>query len=398
MKRRFAISVISMFIIFSCKNAPPSQKENNNIDAVKIIRTQNKKTTNEVKVEELLFIEPESRDGRKNKYNNCSVGGRDNQYFLNHAHRSYKIEDDLDYGNGELQLFLFRNNNNLVILIGLIDYSESVYFVYYLNGRYFSRLGSIVVAQAENVDSQEISFRVYKANDTIFNIHSFRDEEEYSITQFVQTPLKVDDIDVGRLIYKDVEFHGMIGDDIQNMRIVFTAIRRINEREYEVIGKSKVKDNICDFKGTMEAKNVETYDIIDEDDDLSTIDGQIRGHYIFSEDKTQSGAGIFEGWFKVYWAYYYDGIGLADLWYTSSDDLIHFDGTWKSNRTEKIKNVCWGDYNACFPADFDISDGPDLIVSEKYRSSGWGYMIDFYSQDEEKRQKAIAEYEKQWWK
>jgi len=208
----------------------------------------------------------------------------------------------------------------------------------------------------------------------------------------------VKDVNIETLIAKETEFHGMIGDDIQNMRIVFTSIHRINEREYEIIGKSKVRNNICDFKGFIEVIEIVETDFAGGDEAPNIVDGKIIGNYRFNEDKNQSGAGIFEGMFEIYWAHYEDSIGVADIWYTYSHYNILFDGTWESNHTGKTKKACWSDYKACFPEGFNVSDGPDLIPNEKYRSKGWDYMIDLFSQDEEKKEKAFAEYNRKWWK
>lgn len=218
----------------------------------------------------------------------------------------------------------------------------------------------------------------------------------------VKDLFSVDSIDISKLLWKEIEFLGMIGDDIQRMGIVFLSTTRISINEYEIIGKSKVKNNICDFEGIIEAERVIETDIErDEIPELSTVDGRIIGKYHFIEDKNQSGTGIFEGIFEIYWAYYDDDkIGLADFWYTMSDYTIIFTGSWKSYQTGNSKNACWSDYQGCFPAGFR-SDGPDIIPDEKYRSSGWGSLTDLWSFDEEKEKNA-AKYEREnwyhWWK
>jgi hypothetical protein len=212
---------------------------------------------------------------------------------------------------------------------------------------------------------------------------------------------KLESIDLTKLLKEELSFDGMIGKDVQRMGIVFLSIVRINKTEYEVIGKSKVKNNICDFKGIIEAQSVITSDIDSGYSETSTVDGRVTGKYLFYEDKSQSGTGTFEGTFVIYWAYYDSIIDIADLWYTASDYTILFDGTWKSYQTGNIKNACWSDYKGCFPDDFNRSDGPDLIPDEKYRSSGWGPEIDLWSFDKEKEEKAakeLSEKWRNWWK
>jgi hypothetical protein len=215
-----------------------------------------------------------------------------------------------------------------------------------------------------------------------------------------------DTIDVSTFLGRGSEFLGMIGDDIRRMDVVFLTVNRISGR-YEVTGKSKVRDNICDFKGVIEARSV-AEEVYFPRGEPSTIDGKIIGEYRFEEDATQPAAGVFEGTFEIFWAYYdddgndsvgYADIGLADVWYTTGHTIL-FDGNWKSYKTGAIKKACWSDYKACFPDDFDRSDGHDLIPDEKYRSAGWGSLIDAFSADSVARAEAEKEFYKnrEWWK
>jgi len=210
----------------------------------------------------------------------------------------------------------------------------------------------------------------------------------------------VESIDISELLGKEKEFFGMIGDDVQKMGIVFLSTTRISETEYEVIGKSKVKNNICDFKGVIETQYVVESDLDEEYREVGYADGKVIGKYRFYEDKNQTHTGIFEGNFEIYWVYQDDNtIGLADLWYTVSDYNAIFNGEWRNYQTGSIKKACWSNYRGCYPRSFR-SDGPDVIPPTEYRSKGW-FEVDMFSSDEEKR--AIAEKEwcenwLDWWK
>jgi hypothetical protein len=211
-------------------------------------------------------------------------------------------------------------------------------------------------------------------------------------------PSNLDSIDISSLLGKETEFLGMIGDDIQRMGIVFVSTSRISETGYEVVGKSKVKNNVCDFRGVMEAQSAMKADF--GNDEINTVDGRITGKYCFYEDKNQPGTGVFEGTFDIYWAHYDDETGIADIFYTYSKYNVLFDGIWKSYQTGAVKRACWSDYKACFPDGFDCSDGPDLIPDEKYRSAGW-FEADIFSSDDEKRERAEKERRDnwvEWWK
>jgi len=219
-------------------------------------------------------------------------------------------------------------------------------------------------------------------------------ENNVSQTNIKELP-KVESIDIPKLLWKETAFIGMIGDDIQKMGIVFLSTTKTSENKYEVIGKSKVKNNVCDFKGIIEAQHVIESDI--DSSEIATVDGKVTGKYLFHEDRNQSGTGTFEGTFEIYWTYSEDStIVLADFWYTASEYTILFTGNWKSYQTGSAKQACWSDYKGCFPADFDCSDGPDLIPNEKYRSNGWGYEIDIFSSDTKTREKAEKEYREHW--
>ena len=201
-------------------------------------------------------------------------------------------------------------------------------------------------------------------------------------------------VDLTKLLIKNAPYTGMIGDDIQKMEVVFLSITRINEMEYKIIGKSKVKNNICDFEGVIEVQNVIESDIAKSE--IADVDGKVIGKYRFYENKNQPHTGIFEGAFETYWAYDDDGIVVSsDFWYTASAYAIIFSGTWKSYQTENIKNACWSDYKGCFPSGFNRSDGPDLIPNEEYRSRGW-FEADMFSSDEEKRAIAKKEWRENW--
>ncbi|MCL1938384.1 MAG: hypothetical protein FWF52_08335 [Candidatus Azobacteroides sp.] len=216
----------------------------------------------------------------------------------------------------------------------------------------------------------------------------------YPDIKIAQKLPKVEDIDIAKLFGSEKEFLGMLGDEVQRMGIVFLSTKRIDDHKYEVIGKSKVKNNICDFKGIIEAQYVVESGL--ENWDGNNADGKIIGKYNLAEDKKQSGTGVFEGTFEIYWTDNTGKMAIAEIWYTASPYTVLFDGTWKSYRTGASKKACWSDYRACFPAGFNVSDGPDLIPDEKYRSKGWGYLIDMFSFDEKTKERGQNEYKVQW--
>jgi hypothetical protein len=162
----------------------------------------------------------------------------------------------------------------------------------------------------------------------------------------------------------------VLGDDGQLMEIVFLTMKRTSKDEFEVTGKSKVKTNICDFKGTMRILKEE----ILNDHEVIDVDGKATGTYLFNEDKSQKGTGTFKGKFEIYWLNYENtswlnkknGFGFADM---ASDDAVSFIGNWTSYATKKSKKANWCDIGSCGPVTYN--DGQEVIIEEKYRSKGW---------------------------
>jgi hypothetical protein len=198
--------------------------------------------------------------------------------------------------------------------------------------------------------------------------------------------------DLTKLRLTENSFTAILGDDAQRMEIVFLTMKKKSKNEYEVTGKSKVKTNICDFKGTMQVQKEENF--YGEADGPDEVDGQVTGTYLFSEDKNQKGTGVFKGEFKIAWANRENGIGFASL---VKEDAVSFIGSWTSYATGKSKKANWCDEGWCGPG--YANDGQELMVDEKYRSKGWGDYIDiWYEATRERGLKERREIKENWWK
>jgi len=175
--------------------------------------------------------------------------------------------------------------------------------------------------------------------------------------------------------------YGIIGDNYERIQIKFTSIKRNKNKtnEYWVSGKSRVKSNICDFKGKItilainEVKQ-QRFGVDDEYKDKGIKkQGLLTAIYEFDEDSSQKGSGKFSG-------------RLQSIWYLDKDNLMQyndieidsdgyfnnaFTGAWKSNNSGKEKVCNWGDYRVPnVNCDFDIGSA-ELSVSEKYQKNGW---------------------------
>ena len=196
---------------------------------------------------------------------------------------------------------------------------------------------------------------------------------------------KAEGFDLAKILKTEIPFIGVIGDERQKMQLVFLSMTQINETRYEATGKSKVRDNICDFKGTIEITEIREFE------------GFLRPYgvkYHFEEDKNQSGTGVFEGTFLGSCEENDEGI-LFDIVNCLSGlrRSYDFNGTWRSYRTGATRSTSWGNHRWLLPGTFN--DGQEYTRAENYRSIGWGPYFDRQSHSSEGKQ-AEREYQEQW--
>jgi hypothetical protein len=180
--------------------------------------------------------------------------------------------------------------------------------------------------------------------------------------------------DITALIKQEAIFLGMIGDENRKMGIALLSLVRTDDKLYEVTGKSKVRDNICDFRGVMEVQSAEVG--ITTYDSTEYFAGRIAGKYLFEEDRNQASTGVFEGTFEILWnnenlPTYFTSIAHGEVEFNVG---ATFTGTWKSYRTGASRKACWSNLWVCKPC--CINDGQELWVDESNRSSGWALEID----------------------
>ncbi|MBK7212753.1 MAG: hypothetical protein IPH88_05550 [Bacteroidales bacterium] len=167
--------------------------------------------------------------------------------------------------------------------------------------------------------------------------------------------------------------NGVIGPKYQ--RIMFhidLAVKSaVDPNSYLVSGKSRVKDNTCDFKGEIKLLKVFLFDSCMESEYKNC--GELFASYTFYEDSTQYHSGIFKGVTEA--IIYLDKLantvnidesnGIADGYWNRS-----FVGTWTDYKTHLAQKCIWGDYRLPFTFDFDGGDG-EMHVCEKYINNGW---------------------------
>jgi len=192
---------------------------------------------------------------------------------------------------------------------------------------------------------------------------------------------------------------GFIGDHYQRFYIHYTAVVKSNRDlcQYIVHGKTKVKDNMCSFSGTITIVKAGFYT---EQADKNYKQGFVECLISFSEDSTQSSSGSFRG--KLISRFCVNKKGLVEY----DDLLLGADGyfnnqcqaVWTSYETKTRKTVNWGDYRIPAAKALDIGDG-EFAVNKAYVAFGWQSYSTAWSEDPDKETTKVAQQKElaHWW-
>jgi hypothetical protein len=169
---------------------------------------------------------------------------------------------------------------------------------------------------------------------------------------------------------------GVLGLNYQRIQIYFSRIYKSKKdpRVYLVEGKSKVKNNICSFKGEMLISMLSYFNTTVETQNEERKElgsGRIVVNYSFYEDSSEYHSGVFEGVADC--AFYLDSTGRYIYESIFYDDDFHnrtFVGKWTDYKTGNQKKCIWGDERLPFTFDFDIGEG-GMAINPKYRKNGW---------------------------
>ena len=194
---------------------------------------------------------------------------------------------------------------------------------------------------------------------------------------------------------------GYIGDNYQRFYIHYVTVTKSksNPYQYEVYGKTKVKDNICSFSGTITIKKAMLYK---ESDDPRWKQGSVICDVVFYEDSTQASSGVIKGTLTTDFTIdnkgklQYDALMLfADGYYNNQCKA-----TWTSYKTGKSKKCNWGDYRIPESGRLDTGAGV-FCVAEEYVKNGWESYQTAWSgagESESAQAKAQAAEERAWWR
>lgn len=171
--------------------------------------------------------------------------------------------------------------------------------------------------------------------------------------------------------------YGFIGDNYQRIRVKIISITKTGADTYTAYGKSMVKNNIDEFRGTLNITNIrrfkETPYGVDDEYKGKGIKGAyiILGTYNFAEAANQQHSGVFKGTFRTNFYLdknnnvHYDDIELNADGYSNNQ----FVGQWVSY-SGKAKTCNWGDYRIPDCGDLDVGAG-EFSPNDKYAGNGW---------------------------
>jgi hypothetical protein len=180
-----------------------------------------------------------------------------------------------------------------------------------------------------------------------------------------------EDREDGKEKFKRAEILGFIGDDYQRLLIHFVSVIQnpTNPYEYLVFGKTKVKETICSFQGTITIRQSRIY----KSGDIPTYkQGFAVCDVILYEDKKQPSTGYIKGKLKSEFLIDNKGQFRYDALMFVADGFSNnqFIGSWTSYKTNSSKKCNWGDYRIPECGDLDIGAG-EFSVNEKYVKNGW---------------------------
>ena len=198
---------------------------------------------------------------------------------------------------------------------------------------------------------------------------------------------------------KRTEILGFIGDNYQRFQIHFISIVQnpSNSYEYFAYGKTKVKENICSFQGTIKITKSRLY----IEGDLPTYkQGFAECEVNLYEDSKQNSTGFFSGRLTTHFIIDNKGVFRYDALSFVADGFCNnqFVGTWTSYKTKSTKKCNWGDYRIPESGNFDIGAG-EFFVDDKYVKNGWeNYKLAWGYLETPEVLKARQKENEQWWK
>jgi hypothetical protein len=169
---------------------------------------------------------------------------------------------------------------------------------------------------------------------------------------------------------------GYIGKEYQRLYVYFTSISKDSSDPhiYRVRGVSRVKNNVCDFTGTMRLSWVRRAHAPDacENDIRPAVQGISCFTYEFNEDPKQKHTGSFRGTAVLLWYLNKKKELCYDITWNCSDSFVNncFVGTWMSYTTKVSRPCNWGDARIPFSDELDSGVG-EFHPKANFLRFGW---------------------------
>lgn len=189
---------------------------------------------------------------------------------------------------------------------------------------------------------------------------------------------------------------GFIGDTYQRFYIHYLSVVKSSDYEYHVQGKTKVKNNICSFTGTITILKAKMYRQLDNP---NYKQGYAVCEISLAEDSMQAASGFIHG--KLVTNFYFDQKHIlhydALMFFTDGFSNNQCTATWTSYKSGKAKKCNWGDERIPDSGDLDQGAG-EFMVNDKYFNVGWESYMKRFSGNSEESKKALAIENAKWWK
>ncbi|HRG88729.1 MAG TPA: hypothetical protein PLW44_06880 [Chitinophagales bacterium] len=232
-------------------------------------------------------------------------------------------------------------------------------------------------------------------------IDSLTDLIEYGYIPNQQAREILKGVDIAALLSSENKgpFNGFYGPDNYRIEFYMSSIQidTANPQHIKISGKSKYKENITHFSGTVTIDSLFGYRDLTYnyrefmqyfyEDTTQKFEGDTtigtyhaRGSFSINEDSLKPGTGAYRGSFYMDFVPDYDKGQLTgyNLWYNTDNDSRRagfiYEGNWTSYRTGEQKPLVFAAdlfmFGNTILKDFSYGER-EIEINEKYRHLGW---------------------------